>query len=131
MRLINFAQICRASLIFSVSDFLGGNALNAAAYHLQPEYCGLLLARGADPAATNNSGETAAHFLVKHEYKRQVAKTGDVSARKERFYDVLVKWVINLDSHNDEGNTALLTVCRYGRPGLAIGLLEAPGERTG
>lgn len=131
MRLINLAQTCRASLFFSVSDFLGGNALHAAAYHLQPEYCGLLLARGADPDARNDSGETAVHFLVKHEYIRHPGKVGDVSAREGRVLDVLVKWGINLDAPNDEGNTALLMACTYGKTGLVRALFEAPGERAG
>lgn len=127
MRLIDLAQTCRSSLFFSVFTLFGSTALHAAALHVQPEYCSLLLARSADIAATDKYGFTVAHLLAMHGY----AHVRGVNAREERVVDVFVGYGIDLDARDRSYETALSIACRFGKVGLVKKLLDAPGERAG
>lgn len=106
-------------------------ALHTAAFHIQPEHCSFFFARGADPAAIKNMGETAVHSMTIHEN----VPIGDVCARELRVLDVLVRGGggggCQLDVQDADGDTALATACANRNVGLTRALLDAPGEQKG
>lgn len=128
------------ALVQSSTSFLdarsdmGESALHLAAEHLKPDYCGLLLARGAGA----NVGEhfdsgTPLHSTVQPRLEGDLTgpRPDGIAAREADVVRVLVAGGADPDALDRSGETALMQACRFGREGVVRGLLAARGMRRG
>lgn len=121
----------------------GMTALHVAADNLRPEYCRLLLARGADPnAADSVTGNTPLHvtvrdrsnFLAIYPLKSgltpKLNRDDEVSALEREVVEALIRGGASMDVENRSGETALAYAVSLGRCSIVRFMLNtAKGTR--
>lgn len=118
----------------------GMTALHLAADNLRPEYCRLLLARGADPNAIDSlTKSTPLHTIVEDRsdfFAQSLLRKGmmpllksekDLQRLEKEVLDVLLRGGARMDVTNRIGETALTYAIRLGRVPLLRAMLRAAG----
>lgn len=115
-------------------------ALHAATTHLRPEYCRLLLSRGADPNAPEAFQQcTPLHFVVfdRSNFQEMARSNGlapvldtedDLMLLEEECVDVLLRGGARMDAKDKRGDTALMRAIQYRRVAPLRAMLRAAGD---